>query len=599
MAWHPLGWRPAWFSEIDKAASAVLAHRFPHIQNLGDMSCLPDMVRCGLIEAPDILVGGPPCQAFSIAGRREGLSDARGQLTLSYVELADAIDDARAAAGEEPCIIVYENVPGILSDKTGAFGCFLAGLAGESEPLVPPGPRPAVGKSDKLWQWNRERGEHVPKWTHAGYVLGPKRAVAWRVQDAQYHGLAQRRARVLVVASALEGFDPAEVLLEFDGLRRDSPPSREAREDIAGTLDARTDGGGFPGSDGACANHVVPACRVSGQDGDGGGEAGGLRGGPDGRVRGAAGIAFGGNRQSGPLDVATACNARGGPHGRLDFESETFVVEAFDVKRGLAPHGSAQTSDIAFPFTATDHKDPQIICFSSKDYGADATDDLSPTLRAGGHDGSHANAGVPPAVAYSVALRGRDGGGTAELGDDLSGCLRASGGGGDKPHVLAPVCVTGEITHTLKAEGFDASEDGMGRGQPIVAFDTTQITSPDNYSNPKPGDPCHPLAAGAHPPAVITDMAVRRLMPIECEALQGFPSNWTRIPVRHYRTRKITDTRPEDMWEPDPNGGWWLMAADGPRYKQLGNSMAVDKIHWLGRRIIRHLEALPYLRIIG
>jgi DNA (cytosine-5)-methyltransferase 1 len=148
------------------------------------------------------------------------------------------------------------------------------------------------------------------------------------------------------------------------------------------------------------------------------------------------------------------------------------------------------------------------------------------------------------------------------------------------------------IAHTLRAEGFDASEDGTGRGTPLVAvaatlsagghpnssapgrrreddynlvgepipFDTTQLTSKANRSNPKAGDPRHPLAAGAHPPAVV-GMAVRRLTPIECERLQGFPDGWTATPYR---------SKP---------------AADGPRYRALGNSMAVPVLAWIGRRI--------------
>ena len=295
--------------------------------------------------------------------------------------------------------------------------------------------------------------------------------------------------------------------------------------------------------------------------------------------------------------------------------------------------------------------DATTIAFSSKDFGADATRDLSPTLRASGHAESHQNGGSPPAVAYaiqeravsgnaaagpdgvgvraddcaytmearsvpqsvaystevfdpnqitcptngstpttelchtlpakatppvaySVTLRGRNGGATAELGD---------GGGGDKPHVLAEVCVTGSVTHTLKADGFDGSEDGTGRGHPIVCHGTQ--------------DPCVSDIAfamgrnnGGENVILAPQMAVRRLMPVECERLQGFPDNWTRIPVRHYKQRKITKTRPEHMWERDPDGGWWLMAADGPRYKQLGNSMAVPVMRWLGQRILWWLE---------
>lgn len=191
-AWEPLGWKPAWFSEIEPFPSAVLAHHWPEVTNLGDMTKIADAVRAGDVEAPDVLVGGTPCQAFSIAGLREGLSDDRGQLTLSYVELANAIDAKRRERGEPEAIIVWENVPGVLSSKDNAFGCFLAGLAGESCELQPAG----------------------GKWTHAGCVSGPERIIAWRVLDAQFFGVAQRRRRVFVVASARKGFDPAAILFE-------------------------------------------------------------------------------------------------------------------------------------------------------------------------------------------------------------------------------------------------------------------------------------------------------------------------------------------------------------------------------------------------
>ncbi len=171
-AWEPLGWKPAWFSEIEPFPSAVLANHWPEVTNLGDMTKIADAVRAGDVEAPDVLVGGTPCQAFSIAGLREGLSDDRGQLTLSYVELANAIDAKRRERGEPESIIVWENVPGVLSSKDNAFGCFLAGLAGESSELQPAG----------------------GKWTHAGCVSGPERVIAWRVLDAQFFGVAQRRA---------------------------------------------------------------------------------------------------------------------------------------------------------------------------------------------------------------------------------------------------------------------------------------------------------------------------------------------------------------------------------------------------------------------
>jgi DNA (cytosine-5)-methyltransferase 1 len=173
--------------------------------NLGDMTTLPGLIRSGSIEAPEVLCGGTPCQAFSVAGNRQSLSDDRGNLTLVFCEVADAIDDIRDGRGEQPAIIVWENVPGVLNTKDNAFGCFLAELAGESTPLIASG----------------------GKWANAGIVVGPRRSIAWRVLDAQYFGLAQRRKRVFVVASARDDIDIGKVLVEFDGVQRTVKPSRE------------------------------------------------------------------------------------------------------------------------------------------------------------------------------------------------------------------------------------------------------------------------------------------------------------------------------------------------------------------------------------
>lgn len=451
VAWHPLGWQAAWFAEIEPFPSAVLAHHYPDTPNLGDMTAIARCVLTGEVEAPDMLCGGTPCQAFSVAGLRESLSDDRGNLTLKFVELADAIDHVRVRAGKPAAVVFWENVPGVLSTKDNAFGCFLAGLAGEDDPLQPPG----------------------GKWSNAGAVYGPRRAIAWRTLDAQYFGVAQRRRRVFVVASARNGFDPAAVLFEWDSLRRDTAPSREARQ-TAPTIPARSTAGGGLGTDFDC---------------DGG--------------------------------VITMAHGQGG-------------------------------AEIGF--------------------------DRGPTLTCN-HEA--------PIAAY--------------------------------------------VTHSLRGEGFDASEDGTGRGTPLVpvAFDTTQITSAANRSNPQPGDACHPLAAGAHAPAIAFPanlsgtqhasaediapsmgaknptavamresgqvywmedtiagtlraegedrpsrpshvigtppaMQVRRLTPVECERLQGFPDGYTAIPWRG---------KPADQ------------CPDGPRYKALGNSWAVPNVRWLGRRI--------------
>ena len=217
VAWHPLGWTAAWLSEIEPFPCAVLKHHYPDVPNHGDMTLLPERILSGEVEAPDLFCGGTPCQAFSVAGLRNSLDDARGNLSLTFVGIANAIDHVRSIRGDAPAIVFWENVPGVLNTKDNAFGCFLGALAGESEPITAPGER----------------------WSNAGCVFGPQRTVAWRVLDAQYFGVAQRRRRVFVVASARDDINPAEILFEFEGLRRDIAPRRETRQEVAGTIAAR------------------------------------------------------------------------------------------------------------------------------------------------------------------------------------------------------------------------------------------------------------------------------------------------------------------------------------------------------------------------
>jgi len=370
VAWHPIGWTPVAFSEIEAFPSAVLAHHYPDTPNLGDMERFDEWPE----STVDVLVGGTPCQSFSVAGLRRGLDDPRGNLTLVYLGIAERY---------RPRWLVWENVPGVLSSDGGrAFGAFLGGL-------------------EKL-----------------GYGW------AYRTLDAQYFGLAQRRRRVFVVAS-LGGWAAAgSVLFEPESLRGDSAPRREAGERVAGDSGRSVAGRGWPS------------------------------------------------------EVASALNAHYGD------------------KQGL--------------------------------------------------EDQH-------------ALNG------AELFVPARMCLNAGGMG---------------------------RQDG--ETETLIPFDTTQVTSEANYSRPRAGDPRHPLAAGAHAPAVafhtsgygaqvdrykaatlqasdarlsnqvsgvIQGKSVRRLTPRECERLQGFPDDYTAIPYRG---------KP---------------AADGPRYKALGNSMAVPCMKWIGRRI--------------
>ncbi len=219
VAWESLGWKPAAFSEIEPYPSKVLAHRFPDVPNLGDMTKFHEWPNLN----PNLLVGGTPCQAFSVAGLRKGLSDPRGNLTLTFLAMVDRY---------LPEWVVWENVPGVLSDRTNAFGNLLAGL----------------GQLGYGW--------------------------AYRVLDAQYFGVAQRRKRVFVVAHLGDWTRAAKVLFEPDCLLGNPAPSRETRKDVAGTIAARTQGGGRLGTDFDLAGGCIPiqepgkrtgkSCRDSG-----------------------------------------------------------------------------------------------------------------------------------------------------------------------------------------------------------------------------------------------------------------------------------------------------------------------------------------------
>ena len=564
VAFGPLGWKAIAFSEIEGFPSAVLAHHYPTVRNYGDMSLFRDWPD-ELFADADAIVGGPPCQAFSCAGARRGLLDARGNLTLIYVELLDHADDIRRKYGKPPIVALYENVPGIFSDRTNAFGCLVGGLAGEDVPVVPPGKR----------------------WTDAGCVFGPERAVAWRLFDAQFFGLAQRRRRVFVVASARKGFDPATVLFEWHGVRRDTAPSREARQ-TAPTIPARSTAGGGLGTDFDCDGGLIQVCPTL--------RAGGNR--------------TGGDRPPG-TDVDTA---------------DSLIVQTAHTLRGEGFEDSEDGTGRGTPLVpvgVTIHgADPTVQKVASLDETAQCLRARTP----GNIDNSSTTVVMQP-VSFAIQ----------------AGALRTNPLSGPDG-----IGVQADHAYTLEARAEVQA----------VCFDTTQITSKDNYSNPQPGDPCHPLAAGAHAPsiayavrtantsanghgiatevthtldqaqgqciafpanlsatqcasteelapamgaknptavafhenqraevtlndtagtvkcaggkpgqgypAVLAGMQVRRLTPEECEALQGFPDGYTAIPWR----KKPASECP-----------------DAPRYKALGNSWAVPNVRWIGQRI--------------
>lgn len=398
VAWGPLGWKAAGFAEIDPFASAVLNHHYPGVPNLGDVSKIqlePNSV--------DVVVGGSPCQSFSVAGKRLGLDDPRGNMALEFVRV---VRQSRAKW------MVFENVPGLLSSAGGDdFAAFLSVVTGWDVPVPPGG------------------------WQNSG--CGPARTpddygVAWRVLDAQFFGVPQRRRRVFVVGRAGDWRGAAAVLFERHSLSGDTPPSRAARKEIA----ART--------------------------------------------------AFG---------ISPDCFDRSG-----------------EPTSGLA--------------------------------------------------GDRCGLGVDKELAY--ALRAKRPGGVASV----AGSQTARYGKGTDSDASDPMVVT----HTLRAEGFDASEDGTGRGTPLVPIDLRQSSrggkdtnfrshgsgGPPGVGVGKPGDPAFTVSERGQ---AVAGSAVRRLTPLECERLQGFPDGYTAVPYRG---------KP---------------AADGNRYRALGNSMAVPVMAWIGRRI--------------
>ena len=232
VAWKPLGWQALAFSEIEPFPRAVLQHHYPEVPLHGDFTKLRDEQ---FIVDADLLVGGTPCQSFSIAGLRKSLSDDRGNLSLEFVRLANAIDDLRCAAGRKECFVLWENVPGVLSTKDNAFGSFLGGLVGSESPIVPDG-----------------------RWSNAGVVAGPRRIAAWRVLDAQYFGVAQRRRRVFVLAHGhSRGWSCADALLSVtDSLSGHPAPRRETGK-AAPTIPSRSSAGGGLGTDFDCDGGLI------------------------------------------------------------------------------------------------------------------------------------------------------------------------------------------------------------------------------------------------------------------------------------------------------------------------------------------------------
>lgn len=615
------GWEPAFFAEVEAFPSAVLGQRFgataprapldpesvPKNERQGWMANnrelqriakrgefgnstpnLGDFTKINPAEWANVqwLWGGTPCQDFSVAGLRLGLDGHRGNLTIAFLALAHELAAAGSLRG-----FTWENVPGILSHKRNAFGCFLAAAVGHDAPIISP-----HGKG---------------RWPDAGVVVGPRCRLAWIIRDTQHFGLPQRRRRVYVVGCFGDGPDPAEILFERKGVHGFAAPRRGSREDVAPTLSARTRGGGGQGTDFEVDGGLGPVPRLysampmnSGRDftdrevpvtqpvvaagpglGDRGGDyvlslvmvvsptitatygeqsgqdqingaivlqpimhapdlaatlkAEGFDASEDGTGRqtlvvhqGLPGIAFGGNNTSGPIDVATARSAHAGPHGRLDFETETFVDH-----EGLSP-----------------------AAFANSGHGAYVSTDIVGTLRA---EGADCHGGSEVLLAFD----------TTQI---TSATNRSQPKAGDTGHPLTAAGHPPAIAFNSREDLVSSTEDfgALGSSSPQAQAVAFSVRGRDGEAQiePEAGNvsPAVRTGTGGSSKSFVASIghnitwAVRRLLPTECEALQGTARDFTRIRWRG---------RPEEE------------CPDGPRYKVIGNSMSVDVIIWLGDRI--------------
>lgn len=573
VAWDPLGWECVGVSEIEKFPISVTTHHRPQVPHLGDVTKITeDMVAA--LGRIDLIVGGFPCQDLSVAGKRAGLKKEDGTTTRSglFFDAMRVVQWARQHCGLRWLLI--ENVPGLYSSNRGRD---FAAVVGEM-----------VGAEFD-----------VPRdgWRNAGFAVGPEGLCEWATLDAQFFNVAQRRVRVFALADFGDWANRPPILLERESLRGDSAPSREARKDTAGstgdgvarcittgeskrqdwepcnfvagiapTLQAggnSTGGDRPPGTTVDTADSLIVAHTLRGE---------GFDAGEDGTGRGTP-----------IVPVVAPCLTSN--YGKQPDSSDTsagpmLVPVPFDTTQitSLANYSAQRPGDPCHPlaagahapaiaFAADDYKDggyeecdtarplttsadrtraAPVIAFSGKDYGADAGE-VAPTLRSMGHDGSHANGGGQVVVCIHADAVGR-------TGDALTPSVDAEG------------------RVRLRPPGVGIASDGttynlVATGQPhAVAFESRFARN----GRGAPSDVVPPLKAqsgetgkGDGAPLLATAMQVRRLTPVECSRLQGFPDDYLlQVPWRGKT--------------PPP---------DGPMYKALGNSMAVPVMRWIGQQI--------------
>lgn len=527
VAWHPLGWEPLAFSEIDPFPSTVLQHHYPDIPNLGDITKIDWSPYVG---AADIVVGGSPCQSFSVAGKREGLAGASG-LMFEYI---------RAVRELRPRWFVWENVPGAFTSERGEAY------------------RQLLSEMDAL-----------------GYGL------AWRVLDAQFFGVAQRRERVFLVGS-LGTMRCAEVLFERESLSWNHQSSRQKRQALTEEAQERV---GEADHDSGCLNpgetqsrRVYPASGVyptlstrekSGQNQEsvftqfGDDVAGTLTS----RYDSSPCVDRGANVVVDERDKVFLCQtAQTGSNGKL--------VKQDDVMNTLDRTNS--TAVAALDFNPTDARLRY------------ANDDVSQTLTARARTGGNQVplVQVQPLVFNPNAGITEKGGGFA-LSEDVTPTLKT-----DHNPAVAFASNQRDEVRELEVAGALAAQPGIKQQTYICRADgqanamTSVDMAPTLTSHAKKDPPLiYPAEDSIGEDALIQrdmsatlsthntqtlitggrekrSLTVRRLTPRECERLQGFPDDYTDIP---YRNKEH--------------------APDGPRYKALGNSMAVPVMRWIGERI--------------
>ena len=563
-AWHPLGWEPQWFSQYDPEfdyskgkidfPSEVLLNHYPEIPNLGDMTKLSEN-ETYQNKPIELLVGGTPCQAFSIAGLREGLRDERSNLALEFV---------RILIEKRPKWFVWENVPGVLTSQS------------EDDAEIEEGESEDDGSgnsSDFACLISAFTGRDIAdqKFEKAGAIEGEFYSIAWRVFDSKYFGVPQRRRRIFIVGHIGKDWrPPVAVLFEQDSLRRDFTPSGAKRESTAGDVEASAGGnscgggyrqrgfGDYVGDETASAlkkrdykdatdlivenvkiTETAPCLtkQLSKQSGQDLGAPGALV------VGNVASIDCRNSVVNDEISGTIQAKSGGGVLTELhqpDNHQEGVIV----IDRAAFNQGVNALYDPSIVMTET-----------------------NPALIARG----------PNAVCHVFKERGgKEGGGKGYLGSDE---LAFTVSRHPDQYVMHDTNkLTGCFGIQAKVIGRDGNGSGNGFGikeeeAPTltksdkhavmqVIYDETQVTSPGNFSNPKEGDPCHPLTKGARAPLLVEGIVkekviIRRLTPLECERLQGFPDGYTDIPG----------------------------ATDSKRYAALGNSMTVQVMEWIGKRI--------------